>query len=101
MWSDGRDVWTVGRSGAMYRSTDGVSFTRMNAGITDTLLSISGNARGVWIASVSGHLFHTRPRGTRWALSPVRTDDDFNAVSAAPDGGVTVVGYWGTILTSP
>jgi hypothetical protein len=31
----------------------------------------------------------------------VRTDDDFNAVSAAPDGGVTVVGYWGTILASP
>lgn len=101
VWSDGHDVWTVGRSGAMYRSTDGVGFTRVSAGITDTLLSISGNARGVWVASVSGHLFHSRPRGTHWALSPVRTDDDFNAVSAAPDGGVTVVGYWGTILTSP
>ncbi len=95
VWSDGRDVWTVGRSGAMYRSTDGVGFARVSAGITDTLLSISGNAHGVWIASVSGHLFHTRPRGTHWAQSPVRTDDDFTAVSAAPDGGVTRGGLLG------
>lgn len=53
----------------------------------------------MWIATLAGKVLHTRSRGARWDLSPVAAGDDFNAIHAAPDGRVSLVGYWGAILS--
>ena len=98
VWGDARSVWAVGRGGVVLRVDEGDRVTPQSVGGTDTLLSVSGAGRDVWIASLAGRLFHTRDRGARWGRSAVGSGDDFTAVHATADGRVSLVGYWGAIL---
>lgn len=52
-------VWIAGQNGLLLRSPDGVSWTKMNTGITTSLFSIVALSESdVWIAGSSGVLFH-------------------------------------------
>lgn len=99
LWGDGRETWVAGRGGVVLRATNDTHFTSVGVGTMDPLLSITGSGRDVWVATVGGKLFHTRSHGARWEQSAVGSGDDFTAVAASPDGRVTLVGYWGTILS--
>ncbi|HNF96501.1 MAG TPA: hypothetical protein PK493_04360, partial [Pseudomonadota bacterium] len=52
-------VWIAGQNGLLLRSLDGVSWTKMNTGITTSLFSIVALSESdVWIAGSTGVLFH-------------------------------------------
>ncbi|MEZ4391722.1 MAG: hypothetical protein R3A48_11545 [Polyangiales bacterium] len=100
VWSDAGETLAVGRAGTLLRAADGTHFTPIETGITTPILSIAGRGDDRWVASVNGQLLRVRRGATRLTPEAVRTGDDFTAVHAAPDGGLTLVGYWGTVLSS-
>ena len=98
LWGDADEVYAVGRSGAAIRSTDGVHWTRIDAGVSETLVSVAGAGSDVWAVGLAGRVVHSRDHGAHWRSLAMGTGDDLTAVAASPDGRATVVGYWGTIL---
>lgn len=101
VWADTTEVIAVGRAGTVLRSTDATSFTPVASGISTPLLSVTGHGADRWIASITGQLVRLRRGATRFVQEPVRTGDDFTAVHASADGALSLVGYWGTVLSSP
>ena len=89
---------TAGDNGAIYTSTNGVSWKRQNSG---TNTSLRGVAAGVGTFVVVGDygVILTSPNGTNWTKQTGPTSEHLNRVSFAA-GMFTAVGEAGTTISS-
>jgi hypothetical protein len=89
----------VGPGGAIYQSSDGVTWTQRNSATTEDLNAVTSGG-GLLVAVGASGAIQTATTGTVWTSRTSGTSLALNGVTYA-NGLYVAVGQHGTILTSP
>ena len=96
----GQSFVSVGNSGTILTSSDGISWTKRTSGKWKYLSGVtSGNGLFLTVGSLSGIIL-TSPDGNSWTKRTSGTSNRLYGVTYG-NGLLVVVGYSGIILTSP
>ena len=96
----GQSFVSVGNSGTILTSSDGILWTKRTSGKWEYLSGVTyGNGLFVTVGSLSGIIL-TSPDGNSWTKRTSGTSKYLRGVTSG-NGLFVTVGFLGTILTSP